>query len=272
MLDRDALPRLAPDEAQVAKLFDGESARYDRAYGDESGRVLRARLRTVIGLLGDGPGALLDAGMGPGRLCAEMHARGFDVSGVDVSVRMVELARARLPEASERLVEGTLTALPFPQQSFDAVVATGVLEYVDRPGEAIAELSRVLRDGGRLVVSIPNRAAAYNVWQRRLWHPLVRVVKRALPWFERAAPYGERRWPGLDELAIALRAARCEVTAVEYVSYAVVPAPIDQLLPRLAARAAARLERARPRGGRALATQIVVAARKPAPPARLADG
>lgn len=254
-----------PAELEVAAIFDGESAHYDHAYDAGLGYVLRARMATVIGLLGRGPGEFLDAGMGPGRLCAEMQARGFTAFGVDLSDRMVKLARARLPDASERLVQGTLTALPFPPASFDAVVATGVLEYVDRPDEAIREISRVLRPRGRVILSIPNQVSTYILWQRYLWHPLVRVAKRALPWFSRAAPYGKRRWLGVNEVTATMREADLEVTDVIHVSFAVVPAPFDQLLPRLAYGVAARLEQANPPGGRALATQVVVAAHKPAP-------
>ena len=70
------------------------------------------------------------------------------MSGVDLSPAMVAAARRRLPELADRLVEGPIEQLPFDTESFDAVAATGVLEYATRdlPG-AVAELARVLRPG-----------------------------------------------------------------------------------------------------------------------------
>ena len=83
-------------------LFDAEAARYDAAYDASGapGRALRDRLATVLELAGDGPGDVLDAGMGPGRLLAALERRSWRVSGVDVSAEMLALARARLPEAA----------------------------------------------------------------------------------------------------------------------------------------------------------------------------
>ena len=74
-------------------------------------------------------GRVLDVGMGTGRLCAELDRRGWEVSGVDLSPAMVVSARRRLPQLAERLVEGPIEHLPFDDESFDAVAATGVLEY-----------------------------------------------------------------------------------------------------------------------------------------------
>ena len=68
--------------------------------------------------------------------------------GVDASAEMVALARERLPDARDRLAQGSVEELPFEDASFDAVAATGVLEYADVP-RALGELARVLRPGDR---------------------------------------------------------------------------------------------------------------------------
>src|SRR5581483_7561409 len=107
----------------AAAFFGDWVALYDARYDERSadGHALRARMEVVLGLLGRGPGAVLDAGMGPGRLGAELAARGWTVSGVDAAEEMVEVARKRLAEAAERLVHAELESLPFPDASFDAV-------------------------------------------------------------------------------------------------------------------------------------------------------
>jgi SAM-dependent methyltransferase len=107
-------------------FFDAEAARYDAWYesNDWAGRFLRARLAAALEAVGDGPGRVLDAGMGGGRLVAELAARGWTVSGVDSSTAMVELARRRLPQLADRLLAADMSALPFADGSFDAVTAT----------------------------------------------------------------------------------------------------------------------------------------------------
>jgi SAM-dependent methyltransferase len=98
---------------------------------------------------------ILDYGCGHGRLCGELSALGFtDVQGVDASEAMVQVARARHPEVRFAVVDGT--TLPHPDASFGAVLLVAVLTCI--PSDAaqrrlIAELSRVLRPGGLLVIS-----------------------------------------------------------------------------------------------------------------------
>ena len=128
--------------SDAATYFGGRTSVYDSAYDrvDADGHALRARLAVVLRMLGSGGGEALDAGMGPGRLCAELDARGWTVSGIDASEQMVEVARDRLPMARERLLRAEIEALPFAPESFDAVAATGVLEYADVT-RAVSELA-----------------------------------------------------------------------------------------------------------------------------------
>ena len=173
----------------ASAFFDAEAAHYDAAYDadDWAGRFLRKRLQAALAALGDGPGDVLDAGMGGGRLVAGLAKRGWTVTGIDSSPRMVELARTRLPKLADRLLEADLAALPFPGGSFDAAVATGALEYVGDLGRGLGELVRVLRPGGRAVVSFPNYRSARALWRRFALYPAARLAKRILP-LSRPAP------------------------------------------------------------------------------------
>ncbi|HET8528723.1 MAG TPA: class I SAM-dependent methyltransferase [Gaiellaceae bacterium] len=98
--------------------------------------------------------AFLDAGCGDGRylaaLAAELPARR---AGVDLSSRILETAAQRV-EADYR--QASLESLPFDDGSFDLVLCTQVIEHVPRPELAVFELARVLRPGGRLVISTDN--------------------------------------------------------------------------------------------------------------------
>lgn len=246
---------------EVSAFFDLQAARYDRAYdghGPDS-HLLHIRMRTALALLGDGPGEVVDIGMGPGRLCEQLAQRGWTVSGIDPSPEMVTRARARMPEAAARMREGRAEALDFADASFDAVVGTGVLEYAADLRSVLAELSRVLRPGGRAVLSIPNPRAAYAAWKRVMIYPAARAAGRAGLRARPLRPSGTRP-VDRPELEALLCAAGLAVDSVSYTGFLVLPTPVDQLLPRTTVRIARRLEGAGPRLGRPLATQLVFGA------------
>ena len=95
-----------------------------------------------------GPQRVLEVGGGPGELAARIADElGCDVVMVDISPRMVELARGR----GVRAKVGDVQSLPFPDATFDCAVAAWVLFHVPDLDRGIAELARVLRPGGRLV-------------------------------------------------------------------------------------------------------------------------
>ncbi|HWQ23040.1 MAG TPA: class I SAM-dependent methyltransferase [Gaiellaceae bacterium] len=200
--------------ADAGRLFDAQGEWYDRQYDawSASGRVLRARLQAVLDLLGEGQGDVLDAGMGSGRLCAELDRRGWTVTGIDASARMVELARSRLPHLAARLRQARLESLPFADRSFDAVVATGVLEYVDDLGRGLGELARVLRPSGSAVLSFPDYWTPHNLWRLRVVYPLVRTAKAVVP-VGRPAPPPRRRLLVLRRFEEELEAAGLTVAA-----------------------------------------------------------
>ena len=248
---------------RVAALFDRESGGYDDAHEGPRAPLLHARMAAVLEALGPGGGTVLDAGMGPGRLCAELDARGWQVSGVDISAQMVALAARRLPHARARLLQGSITELPFPGESFDAVTATGVLEYVTEPAAAVAELMRVLAPGGVAAVSIPNPDSLRERWTRSVLYPATRAAKRSLPGFARPAPHRKPPAIRLPVLAGMLREAGAASISVRHACVEVVPPPLDLAAPRVARRLSQGLEPPRTRAARALATQVVVAARKP---------
>lgn len=256
-----------------AAFFDRDADRYDASYAERSpgGHTLRTRLAVALELLGEGSGSVLDVGMGPGRLSQELARRGFAVSGVDASDEMVALARERLPEARERLVQGDLLDLPFPDGSFDAVVATGVLEYVPDKQRAVEELARVLRPGGLAVVSLPNVRAPYVMWRRAVAYPLVRLFKRRFQG-SRPAPLRRQRPPSRRRFRELLASAGLAVEAERYAAFLALPSPLDDLFPTPAVRLSERLERSGSRLALVLATQLVFAARRTAHSAGRAEG
>lgn len=94
------------------------------------------------------PRRVLEVGSGPGELSARIAAElSAEVTAIDVSERMVELARARGVDARV----GDVQSLPFADASFDTVVAAWMLYHVPDLDRGLTEVGRVLRPGGRLV-------------------------------------------------------------------------------------------------------------------------
>lgn len=94
---------------------------------------------------------VLDAGCGPGMQAAELVARGAAVTGVDLSEDLLAIARTR---AAGTFLRHDLTEpLPFPDDSFDLVVSSLVMHYLEDWAPTLREFRRVLVPGGRVVFS-----------------------------------------------------------------------------------------------------------------------
>jgi SAM-dependent methyltransferase len=109
---------------------------------------------------------VLDMGCGAGRHAFELYRRGAHVVAFDRDEKelaavasmfgAMELEDEVPPGASARTVTGDALSLPFPDDSFDKIVAAEVLEHIPDDMAAMAELLRVLRPGGRLAVTVPS--------------------------------------------------------------------------------------------------------------------
>lgn len=120
----------------------------------------------MLALAGDVAGRrILDAGCGSGPLFAALRDRGAIVSGIDKSAGMLAVARRRLGDDADLKVAELGSPLPFPDDTFDDVTASLVLHYLENWAAALAELRRVLKPGGRLIVSV-NHPFAENLWHR----------------------------------------------------------------------------------------------------------
>lgn len=105
-------------------------------------------------LLPAGPARVLDAGCGTGGLINALRRRRGDwtLTGLDFSERACALARAR---TDAEIVQGSITALPFGDGAFDAVVSADVVCQVEDGGAALREFARCVRPGGAVVVNVP---------------------------------------------------------------------------------------------------------------------
>lgn len=160
----------ANDDAQghVNAYFDSNASYWDGVYrGDDlQGLIYRGRQEVVsayIDAAGLGPTArVLEIGCGAGHLTVDLAHRQLRVEAVDASNAMVEATAARVLEAGFKeqvtVQKADVHALPFATSHFDLVVAIGVIPWLHSPPDAVAEMTRVLRPGGQLVVTADNRA------------------------------------------------------------------------------------------------------------------
>jgi ubiquinone/menaquinone biosynthesis C-methylase UbiE len=118
----------------------------------------RARYRFALSLAQASwrQGVVLDVASGAGFGLAMLSEAGYRTVGVDYD--LPSLTQARSVAASARLVNGDATRLSFGDAVFDAVLSFETLEHVPDARAMVRELRRVLRPGGRLILSTPNRA------------------------------------------------------------------------------------------------------------------
>jgi len=150
------------DPARTAEFFDdyGESEWTRFEDGRTPGPSLTTHVRMLEGYVQPGD-RVLDAGAGPGRFTLELLRLGAHVTALDISTGQLELLQARVPDV-ESMVGDITNLSQLADDSFDVTVCFGgPLSYVlDRAEQAVAELARVTRPGGHVLVSVMGLAGA----------------------------------------------------------------------------------------------------------------
>ena len=154
----------------------------------------------------------LDLACGTGDIAFELASRGASVVGLDVTKRMIELARAKGGGTDATFLVGDMRALPLPDAAFDVVTPGYGIRNVPVIEPALAEIYRVLRPGGVLLSLDFNRPA--NPIARGVYLAYLTIVGSALgvvlhrdPDTYRYIPESIRRYPGAPAVCNLLRAA-----------------------------------------------------------------
>ncbi|MBF6101676.1 bifunctional 2-polyprenyl-6-hydroxyphenol methylase/3-demethylubiquinol 3-O-methyltransferase UbiG [Nocardia cyriacigeorgica] len=134
---------------------------------------------------------ILDVGCGGGYTTEFLHGRGAQVSGVDVSPKLVEAATRHAAETGKEIEYkvGAAEALPFDDATFDVVTCVDVLEHVKSPADSVREIHRVLKPGGIFLYDTINRTMRSRVMM--IWLPervLGIVPKGAHDWADFITP------------------------------------------------------------------------------------
>jgi demethylmenaquinone methyltransferase/2-methoxy-6-polyprenyl-1,4-benzoquinol methylase len=200
----------------VRALFATIADRYDfitvaLSYGQD-----RRWKRRLIAMAAPAPGArALDLATGTGDIAYALAANGARVIGLDITLRMIELAKRKqsdrgaertAPDERARFLVGDMLALPFPSGSFDIVTTGYGLRNVPSLSTAIDEISRVLTPGGQVLSLDFNRPA--NRIIRAAYLAYLTVVGAALGWVlhrdpdtYRYIPASIRQYPGAEAVA-----------------------------------------------------------------------
>ena len=152
-VDRERAAEVIRERRRTQTWAESVAGRMERQYSP--GRTWEATARALIGLqpLGD----VLDVACGDGVLAELLAGHARSITGIDISPTLIAAARARLKHESRvTLVEGDMHALPLEAGRFDQVFLMHALAYSRRPADVLGEAARVLRPGGRLVVSALN--------------------------------------------------------------------------------------------------------------------
>lgn len=209
------------------------------------------RGRTVLDLLEVKPGErILDIGCGNARDIIFIVQMGAQVVGVDISEGMVKAAQEEVKSKSIKgvtLQVGDATALDFSDAYFDKVLCSEVVEHIPNAAKAFSEMRRVLKTGGRLVISTPNKVSWYG-WERYwLWEKILR----------RKWPHPCDEWRSMAEVVNLIENSGLKVLRKKtvcfipgfIVTYFVLPRMLQSLVVRLVGAVEPFLRRLAPNRG-----------------------
>jgi SAM-dependent methyltransferase len=139
--------------ADVAAYEHATWSRCAPTYRDGFAALTRGAVDPLLDAAAVGPGTrLLDIGTGTGTVAAAAHQRRASAIGIDFSDTMLSEARRSVPDVDFRAASAD--ALPFDDESFDAVVGNVVLHHLGRPEAALEQAHRVLTRGGRVACTV----------------------------------------------------------------------------------------------------------------------
>lgn len=180
--DPDGSPRgdsaMIADRARGAQFHDRLAGSWNDNYSKGGFRKRLAFVRRLMGSLVLPGEVWLDAGCGGGILTVELSTLGARGLAVDGSPGMIDAAIRDAGPVTDGFTFKTvasISAIQVEDATFDGVLCSSVVEYVENVDETFGEISRVLRPGGKLVLSVPNRSSLVRRAQK-----LIRFAGRSV--------------------------------------------------------------------------------------------
>jgi ubiquinone/menaquinone biosynthesis C-methylase UbiE len=158
---------LSTHNRKIVDQHNQQAEGYARLTGSLGKTDRSAALRERIGAGADDE--VLDVACGPGRLTLDLAPHVRSITGLDLTPGMLDQARAALAESGLDNVtfqKGDAMAMPFSEASFSIVVSSAAFHHFEAPDRVLAEMARVCRPGGRIVISdvmpTPDKTEAYD--------------------------------------------------------------------------------------------------------------
>ncbi len=153
---------MKPSNSEISFIFNSAASRYDSV---TSSYAIRRRVEFFVA---GANSKCLEVGAGTGVLSKTLLEREYDVTATDISPGMVE----EMKKKGINAVVCDAEQLPFPDASFDTVLASEMIYYLDHPEKFLQEAKRVLKPGGVLLLSSANnRVARFYDWLRAILRP-----------------------------------------------------------------------------------------------------
>jgi SAM-dependent methyltransferase len=142
----------------MAEIFDEWPEKYDRWFENPIGRLVREfESRLLLEMASPDHGEwILDVGCGTGIFTLDLLAAGSQVTGLELSLPMLQRAGKKAAGRPFHMVMGDMRGLPFADSSFDKTVSVTAIEFLEDARNGVAELLRVTKPGGLVVVASLN--------------------------------------------------------------------------------------------------------------------
>jgi ubiquinone/menaquinone biosynthesis C-methylase UbiE len=154
------------EKQEVAKHFSEAASTYNEKNYRLAGKrgkypdIFR-RHQYILEMVHGARGRALEIGCGSGEMLYELMKRNFKVVGIDIAPGMLKASRSllneRLPGKRAGLLQADIEHLSFPNETFDVIIAAGVIEYLPDDEKLLPELHRVLKPSGLLILSVRNK-------------------------------------------------------------------------------------------------------------------
>ncbi|KGE73504.1 class I SAM-dependent methyltransferase [Spirochaeta lutea] len=167
-----------PAAGDLIERYDGEYLSYEVDNDERFFALMKLGLKDVrfsrieadIKTRSSGTPRFLDIGCATGMLVRHFKDRGWDAQGVEVCTPAAEYGKTH---RGVTIHIGTLETQAFPDQYFDVVHSSHVIEHVPEPGEYIAEQARIVKSQGYLIVTTPNRSSLQARWRGKNWRSAI---------------------------------------------------------------------------------------------------
>ena len=252
-------------EQRVIDAFDTKAPTYAAGYEGDSGTAhsFTVRRQRVYEMVGDRrSGRMLDVGCGPGVTADHFVKRGFELYGVDIAPEMIHQCHETFAGVERaHFTVGVIEQLEFPDAFFDVVTAMGVVEYIEDDARAVAEMARVTRPGGIVIVTLPNAWSPFRIWQRTVYQGLRSLARIVTGRGKAPAGIAHREYREREYCRL-LESHGLRVADVVYYNFRIIVFPFDRWMPRVTVALSRALERFGRGSLRWLGTGFIVKAEK----------